>query len=217
MTDFDHARRVMVDNQLRTSGITDRRLLVAMGTVPREAFVPEARRGLAYIDQPVPLSANRMLGAAAPLAKLLQLAEIGGSDRVLDLGCATGYSAAVIGALAASVVAVEPDATLAATARQALAAQGATNVTVIDGPLETAGKAKGPYDVIIIEGVIETLPGALFDQLTPDGRLVALISENGRPAVAHLYTRSGKGISALRTFDATLPPLPAAREDRFVF
>jgi protein-L-isoaspartate(D-aspartate) O-methyltransferase len=215
MTDYARARTIMVDNQLRTSGITDRRLLTAMGEVPRELFVPEVRRPLAYIDQPIALDTSRKLGAPAPFAKLVQLAEIGGTDHVLDLGCASGYSAAVLARLAGSVVAVDTDAGLLATARNALREQ--SNVIVLEGPFETAGKAKGPYDVIVVEGVVSAVPEALFGQLKADGRLVALIAIAGRPAVAHLFARSGKGIAASRAFDAALPPLPAAREDRFVF
>jgi protein-L-isoaspartate(D-aspartate) O-methyltransferase len=217
MTDYARARTTMVDNQLRTSGITDRRLLTAMGEVPREQFVPEVRRPLAYIDQPIALDGDRKLGAPAPFAKLVQLAEIGREDHVLDLGCASGYSAAVLGRLAGSVVAVDVDAALVAKARATLQQIGQANVTVIEGPFETAGKSKGPYDAIVIEGVISTVPDALFGQLKDDGRIVALIATDGRPAVAHLFARSGKGIAASRAFDAALPPLPTAREDRFVF
>ena len=217
MTDYDRARKVMVDNQLRTAGITDRRVLAAMGEVPRERFVPEARRELAYIDEAISIGGARKLGAPAPFAKLVQLAEVDGTDHVLDLGCGAGYSAAVLGQLAASVVAVESEPALAATARSTLAAIGAGNVTVVEGALETAGKSKGPYDVIVIEGAVEQVPDALFGQLKPEGRLVALVAEAGRPAVAHLFARSGKGIASRAVFDAQLPPLAARQDDRFVF
>jgi protein-L-isoaspartate(D-aspartate) O-methyltransferase len=217
MTDFDRARKVMVDNQLRTAGITDRRLLAAMGEVPRERFVPEVRRGLAYIDAAIPVGGGRRLGAPAPFAKLIQLAEIDGTDHVLDLGCGTGYSSAVLGQLGGSVVAVESDPALAATALTTLAAIGPRSVTVIEGALETAGKSRGPYDVIVIEGTVEEVPDALFGQLKPDGRLVALVAERGRPAVAHLFARSGKGIASRAVFDARLPPLAARQDEGFVF
>ena len=217
MTDYDRARKLMVDNQLRTAGITDRRLLAAMGEVPREQFVPEVRRGLAYIDEAIPVGGARKLGAPAPFAKLIQLAEIDGTDHVLDLGCGTGYSAAVLAKLGASVVAVESEAALAAEARSTLSALGIGNVTLVEGALETAGKSKGPYDVIVIEGTLEQVPDALFAQLKPEGRLVALVAERGRPAVAHLFARSGKGIAARAAFDARLPPLAPQRDDSFVF
>lgn len=217
MTDYDRARKLMVDNQLRTAGITDRRLLAAMGEVPRERFVPEVRRGLAYIDEAIAVGGARKLGAPAPFAKLIQLAEIDGTDHVLDLGCGTGYSAAVLAKLGASVVAVESEAALAAEARSTLDVLGIGNVTLVEGALETAGKSKGPYDVIVIEGTLEQVPDALFAQLKPEGRLVALVAERGRPAVAHLFARSGKGIAARAAFDARLPPLAPQRDDSFVF
>jgi protein-L-isoaspartate(D-aspartate) O-methyltransferase len=217
MIDFGRARKVMVDNQLRTSGITDRRLLTAMGEVPREAFVPGSRHGLAYIDDALPLSATRKLGAPAPFARLVQLAAIEHTDRVLDLGCASGYSAAVLARLAASVVAVDEDAALAASASSTLARLGVANVEVIAGAPATAGVANGPYDVIVVEGAFETVPDAFFAQLKPNGRLVALIAPRGKPEVAHLFVKSGTGVAATPAFDARLPPLSAPESRGFVF
>jgi protein-L-isoaspartate(D-aspartate) O-methyltransferase len=217
MTDFANARRLMVDNQLRTSGITDRRLLTAMGEVPRELFVPAVRRELAYIDGSQPLNATRRLGPPAPFAKLVQLAAIEHSDHVLDVGCGTGYSPAVLARLAADVVAVDHDASLAAEARKTLAGVDAGNVSVIEGALATAGRNKGPYDVIVLEGVVAEVPDALFAQLKPEGRLVTLIAGAGEVPVAHLFAKSGKGIAARADFDARLPPLQKAEDDTFVF
>lgn len=217
MTDFTQARKLMVDNQLRTSGITDRRLLGAMGQVPREHFVPPARQPLAYIDEAHPISATRKLGPPAPFAKLIQLATIESTDLVLDLGCGTGYSSAVIGELAAEVVAVEEDAALASMARKALVASGARRVHVVEGKLTTAGEGQGPYDVIVVEGTISAVPQALFDQLKPEGRLVAYIGVEGKVPVAHLFAKSGKGIAARADFDGRLPPLVRSDNDSFVF
>jgi protein-L-isoaspartate(D-aspartate) O-methyltransferase len=217
MTDFTHARKLMVDNQLRTSGITDRRLLGAMGRVPREHFVPPARQPLAYIDEAHPISATRKLGPPAPFAKLIQLATIESTDFVLDLGCGTGYSSAVIGELAERVVAVEEDAALASAARKALAALGAGNVSVVEGKLTTAGAEQGPYDVIVVEGTLGEVPQALFDQLKPEGRLVAYIGVEGRVPVAHLFAKSGEGVAARADFDGRLPPLVKRENDSFVF
>lgn len=217
MTDFVHARRTMVDNQLRTSGITDRRVLAAMGEVPRERFVAPTRQALAYIDEAQSMGEGRKLGAPAPFGKLLQLAAISHTDKVLDLGCGSGYSAAVLAKLAASVVAVEYDATLAVTAKSNLASLGIVNVEVVQGKLESAGGSKGPFDVIVIEGTTETVPDALFSELAPEGRVVALIGAPGRPAVAQLFAKSGKGVAARAEFDARLPPLSSKGDESFVF
>jgi len=217
MTDFARARKTMVDNQLRTSAITDHRLLTAMGEVPREKFVPAAREALAYIDEAHTLSPRRKLGPPAPFARLLQLAAIEHTDRVLDLGCGTGYSAAVLAQLATDVVAVEDDASLAAQARKTLSGLQIRNVTVLDGPLLTAGQGKGPYDVIILEGTVTDVPEGLLNLLTPDGRLVAPVAGANNVAVAHLFARSGKGVASSAAFDARLPPLLPPAESGFVF
>ncbi|HEX4296872.1 MAG TPA: protein-L-isoaspartate O-methyltransferase [Devosia sp.] len=217
MTDFEHARKIMVDNQLRTSGITDRRLLAAMGEVPRELFVPAVRRELAYIDEAQPLNATRRMAPPAPFAKLVQLAAIEHTDRVLDLGCGTGYSTAVLARLGAQVVAVEEDAGLAAEARRRLAGLGVGNAQVVEGSFTTAAASAGPYDVIVIEGSMTEVPDAVLAQLKPEGRLVVTIQPKGRPGVANLFARSGKGVAATAAFDARLPPLEHGVDDAFVF
>ena len=218
MIDFERARKAMVDNQLRTSGITDRRLLAAMGEVPREAFVPEARRTLAYIDEAHPLQegrSGRALPSPAPFAKLVQLASIQHGDVVLDVACATGYSAAVLARLAAQVVAVESDSLMIEMARGALA--GLDNVTLIEGPLEAGAPKLGPYDVVLVEGAVAAVPETLFSQLKEGGRLVVLI-RSGVTAVANLFVRSGGEVASRAEFDASLPPLAAERPpEEFVF
>jgi protein-L-isoaspartate(D-aspartate) O-methyltransferase len=210
MSDFAAARRKMVESQLQTSGITDRRLLTVMGQVPREIFVPEGRRGLAYIDvaQAIPTSdgRRRFIAPPAPFAKLVQLAAIGDGDRVLDLGCATGYSAAVLAELAEHVVAVESDPGLVAAARANLESLGLENVTVVEGALEDGAPKHGPFDVIILEGMANEVPRRLFEQLAEEGRLVVLQQE-GRAAAAHLYVRSGDDVAGRPEFNTSMPPL----------
>jgi protein-L-isoaspartate(D-aspartate) O-methyltransferase len=219
MTDFEHARKTMVDNQLRTSGITDARLLAAMGEVPRELFVPESRRELAYIDEAhaLPGPAGRALPAPAPFARLVQLCRIGPSDNVLDVGAGNGYSSAVLARLAQKVVALEVDAGLAAEARKTLEAVGTRSVTVFEGPFEAGAPKHGPYDAILIEGAVAQVPEKLFRQLKQRGRLVALL-QRGATSVAHIYVRSGDEFSGRAEFDARLPPLRGeAAAEKFVF
>lgn len=220
MIDFAAARKKMVENQLRTSSVTDRRLLAVMAQLPRELFVPEQRRELAYIDEAQPLlpaGPQRFLPAPAPFARLVQLAEVDAADRVLDLGCASGYSAAVLARLAARVVAVESDAGLAAAARTNLAALGIGNVEVIEGAVEAGAPHNGLFDVIVLEGAVDAVPPELLSQLAVNGRLVAVESA-GNAAVAHLYVRSQTDVAGRPAFNASLPPLRAVqRPPAFVF
>lgn len=216
MVDFASARRKMVDNQLRTSNITDRRLLAAMDDVPRELFVPEARRDLAYTDIAQPLGEGRALASPAPFARLVQLAEIRHTDRVLDVGAATGYSSAVLARLGAEITALESDAGLAVRAREALAASGAANVSVVEGPLDGSSGLAGTYDVIVVEGTVASAPAALFPRLAQGGRLVALI-RSGATASVHVFVRSGDEVASRTEFNATLPALARPAAEAFVF
>lgn len=206
MIDFAFARRTMVDNQLRTSGITDWRILDVMNRVPREIFVPEERRALAYIDENVKLSAERTMLAPASLGRLIQLAEVGPQDKVLDVGCGTGYSTAVLAGLAGSVIGLEDDAGLAAVANDALETQGIANAEVVVGALENGAPKSAPFDVIIIEGAVDQVSAMLLRQLGDEGRLIT-VHGHGNAAVAHVYVKSGKDISSRPAFNASIPAI----------
>lgn len=218
MTDFARMRRTMVDNQLLPGNVIDRRILAAMGEVPRELFVPESRRTLAYIDDGhvFPDTAPpRVLSAPAPFARLIQLAEIRPSDRVLDIGAATGYSSAVLARLGADVMGIERDGALAARAAETLAALGIGNARVLQGAHDHP--PAGAFDVIVRDEVVEAVPPALLDALAEGGRFVGFVLRNKVP-VAHVFVRSGETVTARADFDAGLAVLDRpGREDRFVF
>jgi protein-L-isoaspartate(D-aspartate) O-methyltransferase len=221
MNDFAAARTKMVDSQLRTESVTDYGILSVMGAVPRELFVPPAQRALAYLDRDVPLDADggspRYLMEAAPFARLLQLANLGPSDRVLDIGCGSGYSVAVMAQLAGTVVGLESDAGLAKRATATLADLGVTNASVVIGPLEMGHASSGPFDAIIIEGAVEVVPPALFAQLTENGRLVAVVG-TGRSAVATIFAHSEGQVGRRAAFDIGVRELPGFRKPpAFVF
>ena len=205
--DFAELRARMVDGQLRTTDVTDPAILKAMGALQRELFVDEKRRPLAYLDEDLQIAPGRYLMEPSPLAKLLQLAAIVSTDRVLDVGTGTGYSAAVLSRLAASVVALESDDSLAGRARDALSRTGAANVEVVTGGLASGHLAGAPYDVIVLEGAIEMLPDALTAQLRDAGRLVA-VEGRGNAGIAKVYLNSGGLITGRRAFNAALKPLP---------
>jgi len=165
MSDFAAARRMMVDGQVRTSDVTDLRIIAAMLELPRERFVPATNADLAYLDLDVAVDAARRLLKPMVLAKMVQAVAVKADDRVLDVGCATGYSSAVLARLAHSVVALEEDPALARKADENLTAIGASNVTVVTGPLAHGWQVDARYDVIFVNGATEVVPHALCTQL----------------------------------------------------
>lgn len=216
MADFAAARHKMVDNQLRSSAVSDHRVLAAMGAVRRERFVPAERQALAYADVSHALGGDRYLGPAAPFARLVQLAEIEPSDRILEVGAGTGYGTAVLARLGAEVTALEADATLAGSAEGNLAAES-VNARIVRGPLDGSSLPDAVYDVIVVDGALDAEPTHLFARLAEGGRLVALVRRNG-PAVAMLYVRSGDEVTARSEFNTTLPPLArVVPADTFTF
>lgn len=220
MTDLAAARRMMVDGQVRTADVTDLRLLAAMGELPRERFAPASKAELAYLDRDLPAAegegrAGRRLLKPMVLAKLIQLADIGATDRVLDVGCTTGYSSALLARLAGSVVALEQDRSLARFAEQALAEL--RNVTVVVGPLVTGWPIAEPYDAIVMQGATEVVPDALLRQLKDGGRLVGILGP-GPQRKAMLYRKVDGDVSGRPMFDAAAPLLPGfSRTPTFVF
>jgi protein-L-isoaspartate(D-aspartate) O-methyltransferase len=208
MTDFAAARRNMVDGQVRTTDVTDLRVIAAMLEVPREQFVAPAMAGLAYLDLDVPVgegASSRRLIKPMALAKLIQAADLKTTDRVLDVGCVTGYAAAVIARIAGEVLALEQDAALAEAARAALSTL--PNVGVANGPLRDGWPQAAPYDAILLEGASEFAPDKLLRQLKDGGRLVCVLGA-GPGAKAMLYQCSGGKIGSRPLFDAAAPVLP---------
>ena len=220
MINFAAARRMMVDGQVRTADVTDPRLLSAMLDVPRERFFPEDKASLAYLDIDVPVSEAglpvRRLLKPMVLAKLIQAAGIAETDHVLDVGCATGYSTALLAHLAGSVVGLEEDRTLARQAAEMLAGAGAKNAKVATGPLAAGWAAEAPYDLILLEGATEVVPAALMEQLKIGGRLACIIGRG--PGKATIYQRTQTDFSGRAVFDAGASLLPGfAKPQEFVF
>jgi protein-L-isoaspartate(D-aspartate) O-methyltransferase len=221
MTDFAAARQNMVQGQVRTNDVTEPRLTAAMLEVPRERFVPAALADLAYLDRDLPLAVDRgterFLLKPVVLAKLLQIAGVEPTDRVLDVGCATGYGAALLSHLAAAVVALDEDSALARHAEHNLAGLGVTNVTVVSGPMVEGWPSQAPYDVIVLEGRCEAAPHRLLAQLGDGGRLVC-VQGQGLAARGIVYRCAHGDASGMPQFDAAAPLLPGFAEPKaFVF
>jgi protein-L-isoaspartate(D-aspartate) O-methyltransferase len=218
MIDFTTARLNMVESQVRPNKVTDEAVLAALIGVPRERFVPEHLAAVAYVDEDVPLGEGRFLIEPMVIARMLQLAAIGREDRVLEVGCGTGYASAVLSRLAREVVALEESATLAARARALIGESQAANVTLVEGKLRAGWPERAPYDVILIGGAVAALPPSVAEQLGEGGRLVAVVKPAAGMGKALLMTRT-RGILGQRpVFDAGTPLLPElAPEPSFVF
>ncbi len=199
-------RRNMIEAQIRANDVTDPRIQAAMADVPRERFVPAAKRALAYADVPVEVSPGRYLLDPRTFAKLLELADLRATDTVLDVGCATGYSAAVLARLVRTVLALEQDADVARLASELIPMTGATNVEIVQGPLNQGGRGKGPFDAIIVNGSVQGPPETLLDQLAEGGRLVAVLAKGGG-GKAQLFVREHGRIGCRPSFDANVPSL----------
>jgi protein-L-isoaspartate(D-aspartate) O-methyltransferase len=221
MSGFSTARQNMVDCQVRPSDVTDIRIIDAMLEVPREAFVPQHLRPMAYLDLDLDVSeggaAKRYLIKPAVTARMLQAAEIKQTDKVLVAGCATGYTAAVVAKFAGQVTATEGDSLLAAKAKAVLAELGLAHVTVHSAAASDGDSEDAPYDVIVLNGATEILPEGLFRQLKDGGRLVGVFA-NRQPPRATVVTHSHDDFGHRALFDAVAPVLPGLeRLPAFVF
>jgi len=217
MSNFAAQRQHMVQNQLLPNKVDDARIAAAMLEVPRERFVPEAVAGVAYLDDDLEIAAGRFLMEPMVLARLLQAANPQAAELALDVGCATGYSSAVLAQLVGTVVGLESDEALAAQATSVLADLAVDNAVVVEGAL-TEGKAdQGPYNLILLGGAVGVVPPALTDQLDEGGRLICVIADNGIGR-ATVMTRRGDTILVEEIFDAMVPPLPGFEKTAgFVF
>lgn len=208
----------MVESQIRPNRVTDPRLIAAFETVARETFVGEARRGVSYIDEDLEVAPGRYLMEPMVLGRLLQEAAPQAGDMALDIGCATGYSTAVLAQLVQTVVGLECDRALMDSANRTLNALDVDNAVVVEGPLEAGYQKQAPYDVIIFQGAVCEVPEAIRRQLGDGGRLVAVVIDGGGIGRGTLMQRHGDSFSSRPLFDAASPLLPGfAREVGFVF
>ncbi len=209
IADFETPRRNMVESQIRTNKVTDAALIEILSTVPRELFVPDRLASLAYADEDIEIAPHRYLMEPLVLARLLQTAGVTEEDMVLDIGCGTGYSTAVLSKLANTVAAVESDPKLASHATSLLSQLDMDNAVVMTEPLEQGYPHQAPYDVILLGGAVSTIPEAILGQMAEGGRLVAVFLEGekllGKGTL--MICRNGN-YSRREVFDATVPPLP---------
>jgi protein-L-isoaspartate(D-aspartate) O-methyltransferase len=199
--DLARARDIMVESQVRTSDVTDRRILQAMRSLPRERFAPAQRRALAYADLELEVAPNRFLLRPRDLAKLIQALDPQPQERGLELAGATGYGAAVLAACCGHVITLDPDPDLSFAASAALESTGITNVKTVSTAAADGWKDEAPYEVMLLNGAAEIVPEAWLEQLAPGGRLGVIVRE-GAAGYARIYTRSGDVTAFRVAFDA---------------
>jgi protein-L-isoaspartate(D-aspartate) O-methyltransferase len=217
MADFAQRRRTMVDTQIRPSDVTSFTVIDAMLNVPREAFVPDEARDLAYVGGPISLGGARQLMEPRTIAKTLEALALTPADLVLEIGPGMGYTTALVARMAEAVVAVEEDADLAREAEAALSAQNVDNAAVLTGPLAEGSARNGPYDAIAIFAGVEEMPQAILEQLKEGGRIAAAFME-GPLGEVRLGVKTHGIVSWHMEFNATAPVLPGfARAPSFVF
>ncbi|MFM7335799.1 MAG: protein-L-isoaspartate O-methyltransferase family protein [Tabrizicola sp.] len=213
MSEFASRRVMMVDTQVRPSDVTKFPIIDAMLSVPRETYVPEDKREAAYVGDNLPLGPGRVVLEARTLAKLLDALDVQPGELVLDIGCGLGYSAAVIARLGETVVAVEEDEQLGAEAQRLLSEEGVDNAIVIVGKLAEGSAKCAPYDVITVEGGVETMPEAILAQLKEGGRIGAVFME-GAVGTARIGYKTGGRVTWRPVFNATAPVLPGFQARR---
>jgi protein-L-isoaspartate(D-aspartate) O-methyltransferase len=215
--DYAAARQHMIDSQVRTNKVTDSTVIAALAALPRELFVADTHRKLAYIDRPVPMATGRRMMETMYLARLLQVAELQPKAKALVVGAGTGYAAAVVSKLVAKVTALESSAELAARARSNLGSLGIGNVNVVEGELAAGRSSEAPFDFILIDGAVEIAPDALAAQLAEGGTL-ACIAMKGAIGHGVLIARADGVLTRREIFDAETDVLPGfMRPQRFVF
>jgi protein-L-isoaspartate(D-aspartate) O-methyltransferase len=218
MSIYETARLNMIEHQLRPNKVTDERVLAAFNGIRRELFVPEKLRGIAYIDEDLPLGGGRYMMEPLVAARLIQAAALGRAEMALVVGAGSGYEAAVMAMLGRAVVALEQDPQLARRARAALVEHGLAAVSVVEGPLREGWRPRAPYDVILFGGAIAEVPADIKEQLAEGGRLVAVIKPEDAPGRAMLMMRTNGLFGRRLLFDAATPLLPGfAPEPAFVF
>lgn len=217
MTDFAKSRVAMVDRQVRPSDVTSYPIIDAMLRIPRERYTPAALRDVAYAGAPLALGPGREMPDARNFAKMLDAANIGPDDLVLDLAPGLGYSTAVIAHIAAAVIAIEPDEAMAEKAASILAAEEVENAIISHGDAAKGDAAHGPYDAILINGAISGPPVSLLSQVKDGGRIIA-IEMNGANGRAVAFVRDGDRFDVKPLFAATAPVIPGFEaEEAFAF
>jgi protein-L-isoaspartate(D-aspartate) O-methyltransferase len=218
MTVYEAARVNMIESQLRPNKVTDERVIAAFMRIRRELFVPERLRGVAYVDDDLPLGAGRSMMKPMVAARLIQAAMVDAKDTALVVGAGVGYEAALLAQLARSVIALEENPELARIGRSALVDHRIASVSYVEAPLPLGHRQRSPYDLILFGGAVEAIPQEINSQLAEAGRIAVVLRPHGCVGRATLITRTGGALASRVIFDAATPLLPSfVEKPAFVF
>jgi protein-L-isoaspartate(D-aspartate) O-methyltransferase len=218
MSVHETARANMIESQLRPNRVTDERVIEAFSRLRRELFVSAHLRGVAYVDEDLPLGRGRYLMEPMVAARLLQALAAQPKDIAMVVGAGVGYEAAALGLLARGVIALEEDSQLARIGRSALVDNRIASVTYVETPLKAGHRVRAPYNVILFGGAAAAIPDEISAQLAEGGRMGVVLREPGSVGRATLITRTGAVLARRVIFDAATPLLPGFEaEPGFVF
>ncbi|NVK18247.1 MAG: protein-L-isoaspartate O-methyltransferase [Methylocystaceae bacterium] len=212
--DYALSRFNMIEGQIKTNRVTDPYVLDAMADVPREAFVPAAKKGVAYIDDAIKVAKGRFMMEPMVLARMLEAAELSENDIVLDIGCNTGYSTAVLAKIVSTVVGLESDQDLADQASKNLESVGIDNAVIVSGDLHAGVEKQAPFDVIIFNGSINEVPDSIKNQLSDGGRMVVVTAGKATMSTVSVYTRNNEIFSKRDVLEAGVAVLPGFEEKK---
>lgn len=216
--DYAAARYRMVENQVRANKVVDERVINIIAKLPREEFVPEDKKGIAYVDEAIKISENRHIMEPMILARLLQAADLHEDDVALVIGFGAGYMAAVMAQIVSTVVAVENESPLTDKSNKVLESLNIDNVAVVEGSFTEGYAKQAPYDVIVFNGSVTKIPLEISNQLAEGGRLIAVVDGVAGNGQCVLQERIDGVISQRDFFDAGTPLLPGYKhEQKFVF
>jgi protein-L-isoaspartate(D-aspartate) O-methyltransferase len=218
MTDYAAARLKMIESQLRPNRVTDERVIAAFMHLRRELFVPEPLRGVAYVDDDLPLGGGRFIMRPTVAARLLQAATVGATGTALVVGAGVGYEAALLAQLVRAVVALEENPELARIGRSALVDHRIASVSYVEAPLPLGHRQRSPYDLIVFGGAVAEIPGEIGAQLAEGGHIAVVLRQHECVGRATLITRAGGMLASRVMFDAATPLLPSfVARPAFVF
>ncbi|MEL7033076.1 MAG: protein-L-isoaspartate O-methyltransferase [Pseudomonadota bacterium] len=216
--DFAQARKVMVDSQVRVNDVTSSEVVSAFSSIPREVFVPKGMRASAYAELEIETSDARAMWLPRDLGKILVALEAEASDVSLVIGAGAGYSAALLGHMTDAVIALEDDEALVDAMAERFAEIGMDEAVPVQGALSDGLAEQGPFDIILVAGMIEEVPQAWLDQLSDGGRLAVVVATGRGVGAARIYKRAGDTFSYREAFECCPPILPGFEAEKaFVF